>query len=129
LPAPIYVVDHSHAIKLANAAVDDIRRRVQQETLGHRTTHAAAAATRCTVSVESYCVVPNASSHAPGTRDLAAAGDNFPTLIGIVLGDSMGESFRQESRHPGGPDAIALAPGVPVGSHRWSPRADRLVDQ
>jgi transposase len=36
LPAPVYVVDHFHAIKLANAAIDDIRRRVQQETLGHR---------------------------------------------------------------------------------------------
>lgn len=30
------VVDHFHAIKLANTGVDDIRRRVQQETLGHR---------------------------------------------------------------------------------------------
>jgi transposase len=36
LPAPTYVVDHFHAIKLANAAIDDIRRRVQQDTLGHR---------------------------------------------------------------------------------------------
>ena len=30
------VVDHFHAIKLANAAIDDIRRRVQHEQLGHR---------------------------------------------------------------------------------------------
>lgn len=30
------VVDHFHAIRLANAAIDDVRRRVQQETLGHR---------------------------------------------------------------------------------------------
>jgi transposase len=36
LPAPVYVVDHFHAIQLANAAIDDIRRRVQQDTLGHR---------------------------------------------------------------------------------------------
>ncbi|MGH3461762.1 MAG: transposase [Kribbellaceae bacterium] len=36
MPAPVYVVDRFHAIKLANAAIDDIRRRVQQETLGHR---------------------------------------------------------------------------------------------
>jgi transposase len=30
------VVDHFHAIRLANAVVDQIRRRVQQATLGHR---------------------------------------------------------------------------------------------
>jgi transposase len=30
------VVDHFHAIKLANAAVDLVRRRIQQATLGHR---------------------------------------------------------------------------------------------
>ena len=30
------VVDPFHSIKLANAAIDDVRRRVQQETLGHR---------------------------------------------------------------------------------------------
>jgi hypothetical protein len=30
------VVDHFHAIRLANRAVDDVRRRVQHDTLGHR---------------------------------------------------------------------------------------------
>jgi transposase len=30
------VVDHFHAIKLANMVVDQTRRRVQQATLGHR---------------------------------------------------------------------------------------------
>lgn len=30
------VLDHFHAVRLANAAVDDVRRRVQQEVLGHR---------------------------------------------------------------------------------------------
>ncbi len=30
------VVDHFHAVRLGNAAVDDVRRRVQQATLGHR---------------------------------------------------------------------------------------------
>lgn len=30
------VVDHFHAVKLANTAIDDVRRRVQQETTGHR---------------------------------------------------------------------------------------------
>ena len=30
------VVDHFHAIKLANVVVDQVRRRVQQATLGHR---------------------------------------------------------------------------------------------
>lgn len=36
LPNAIRVVDHFHAIKLANTAIDDARRRVQQVTLGHR---------------------------------------------------------------------------------------------
>ena len=36
LPNATLVVDHFHAIKLANAAIDDIRRRVQNETLDHR---------------------------------------------------------------------------------------------
>jgi len=36
LPAPQMVVDHFHAIKLANTAIDDVRRRVQQDTTGHR---------------------------------------------------------------------------------------------
>src|SRR5699024_1850075 len=30
------VLDAFHIVKLAGAAVDDVRRRVQQETLGHR---------------------------------------------------------------------------------------------
>lgn len=30
------VADHWHVIRLANAIVDDVRRRVQQDTLGHR---------------------------------------------------------------------------------------------
>jgi transposase len=30
------VVDHFHAIRLANAVVDQVRRRTQQATLGHR---------------------------------------------------------------------------------------------
>jgi len=36
LPNVTLVVDHWHAIKLANTAIDDIRRRVQQATLGRR---------------------------------------------------------------------------------------------
>ncbi len=36
LPNATLVVDHFHAIRLANAAIDDIRRRVQQGTTGHR---------------------------------------------------------------------------------------------
>jgi transposase len=36
LPNATLVVDHFHAIKLANTAIDDVRRRVQQEQLGHR---------------------------------------------------------------------------------------------
>ncbi len=36
LPNAVRVVDHFHAIKLANAAIDDARRRVQQVRLGHR---------------------------------------------------------------------------------------------
>jgi transposase len=36
LPHAVVTVDHFHAIKLANEAVNDVRRRVQQESLGHR---------------------------------------------------------------------------------------------
>jgi len=36
LPAARLVVDHFHAIRLANQAMDEVRRRVQQSTLGHR---------------------------------------------------------------------------------------------
>lgn len=36
LPNATLVVDHFHGIRLANAAIDDVRRRVQSETLGHR---------------------------------------------------------------------------------------------
>lgn len=36
LPTATLVVDHWHAIKLACTAIDDVRRRVQQATLGHR---------------------------------------------------------------------------------------------
>lgn len=36
LPNAQLVLDHFHVQKLANAAIDDVRRRVQQETLGHR---------------------------------------------------------------------------------------------
>jgi transposase len=36
LPHAELVVDHFHAIRLGNGALDEVRRRVQQETLGHR---------------------------------------------------------------------------------------------
>jgi transposase len=36
LPDAKVVVDHFHVIRLANAALDEVRRRVQQSTLGHR---------------------------------------------------------------------------------------------
>jgi len=36
LPEATLVVDRFHAVKLANAAIDDVRRRVQQEVTGHR---------------------------------------------------------------------------------------------
>jgi transposase len=36
LPRATVTVDVFHAVKLANAMVDDVRRRVQRETLGHR---------------------------------------------------------------------------------------------
>ena len=36
LPNAQRVVDHFHGVKLANTAIDDVRRRVQHETLGHR---------------------------------------------------------------------------------------------
>lgn len=36
LPAARLVVDHFHAVRLANQALDEVRRRVQQATLGHR---------------------------------------------------------------------------------------------
>jgi transposase len=36
LPEATVVLDAFHAVRLAQAAIDDVRRRVQQETLGHR---------------------------------------------------------------------------------------------
>lgn len=36
LPDAIQVADPFHVVRLGNACVDDVRRRVQQETLGHR---------------------------------------------------------------------------------------------
>jgi transposase len=36
LPDARLVVDHFHVIRLANAALDEVRRRTQQITLGHR---------------------------------------------------------------------------------------------
>lgn len=36
LPDSMLVIDHFHAIRLASEAVNDVRRRVQQDTTGHR---------------------------------------------------------------------------------------------
>ena len=36
LPTARLVVDHFHAVRLANQALDEVRRRVQQATFGHR---------------------------------------------------------------------------------------------
>src|SRR5215213_9082349 len=36
LPDATLVIDHFHAIRLASETVNDVRRRVQQDTLGHR---------------------------------------------------------------------------------------------
>jgi transposase len=36
LPAARVVVDHFHVIRLANATLDEVRRRTQNDTLGHR---------------------------------------------------------------------------------------------
>jgi hypothetical protein len=54
------VVDHFHAIRLANAVVDQVRRRVQQATLGHRAT----SRTRCTASAS--CCWPLKSNSPSG---------------------------------------------------------------
>jgi Transposase/Helix-turn-helix domain of transposase family ISL3/zinc-finger of transposase IS204/IS1001/IS1096/IS1165 len=51
------VVDHFHAIRLANTVVDQVRRRMQQATLGI----GAASVTRCTGSA-SCCSLPQSSS-------------------------------------------------------------------
>ena len=36
LPDAVRVLDAFHCVKLANQVVDEVRRRVQQDTLGHR---------------------------------------------------------------------------------------------
>ncbi|MBA3983061.1 MAG: transposase [Acidimicrobiia bacterium] len=36
LPGATLVIDHFHAIRLASECVNDVRRRVQQDSLGHR---------------------------------------------------------------------------------------------
>jgi transposase len=36
LPEATLVVDHFHTVRLANRAIDDCRRRIQNQTLGHR---------------------------------------------------------------------------------------------
>ena len=36
LPEATLVIDHFHAVRLASTAVSDVRRRVRQDTLGHR---------------------------------------------------------------------------------------------
>jgi transposase len=36
LPAAVQVADPLHLVKLANHRLDEVRRRVQNETLGHR---------------------------------------------------------------------------------------------
>jgi hypothetical protein len=41
LPKARLVVDHFHAVRLANQAPDQVRRRVQQATLGHRAARAS----------------------------------------------------------------------------------------
>jgi hypothetical protein len=55
--AVVLCVDHFHAVRLANVVVDQVRRRVQQTTLGHR----AANVIRCT-AFASCCLWPPSSS-------------------------------------------------------------------
>lgn len=59
------VLDAFHVVKLANQAVDDVRRRVQQDTLGHRGRKAT-------------CCTGSATSCAPDTR--TSPSDNKPDL-------------------------------------------------
>ena len=60
LPNATLVLDHFHVQELANAAIDDVRRRVQQETTG------AANTIRCSRSA-SRCSSQPTGSTTPGT--------------------------------------------------------------
>jgi hypothetical protein len=62
----IVVVDHFHAVRLANMVVDQTRRRVQQATLGHR----GRSTTRYTGSASS-CSWPQSSSPSQDKRACA----------------------------------------------------------
>lgn len=65
LPAPRLVIDHFHAIKLANAAIDDVRRRTQNPAPDAGAT-GVANTTRSTGSGGCCCATPNDSPREPG---------------------------------------------------------------
>jgi transposase len=56
------VVDHFHAIRLANTVVDQVRRRTQQATLGHQ----GRKRDRCTTSASCYSPVKSSSPGGDG---------------------------------------------------------------
>ena len=62
----VAVLDAFHVVKLGTAVVDDVRRRVQQDTCGHRE---ADVMTRCTGSATSCAPATTASptANAPGS--------------------------------------------------------------
>jgi transposase len=96
------VVDHFHAIRLANTVVDQVRRRTQQATLGI----GAASATRCTASA-SCCPLPPSSSPA---GDGCGSGLGLPPVTLVARWQPPGRarsccepSMPRSARRPPGP--------------------------
>jgi transposase len=76
LPEARLVVDHFHVIRLANAALDEVRRRTQHATTGHR---AAARMIRSTGSAAVSWPVTNSSAPTPSLGSSRSSMPATPT--------------------------------------------------
>ena len=95
------VVDHFHAVRLANTVVDQVRRRLQQATLAI----AAASVIRCTGSVSLRCQVADAPHRRTAKSPI--------TFRGVVPGSGGGKGRRPR-------DAANPSISARIGRSPWT---------
>ena len=135
LPNAVQVADPFHVIRLANQRLDEVRRRVQNETLGHRgrkddplyrirrlltaaSMRGSATAVKHGCVVSSMLVTPTAKSAQPGTRRKryeASTGSRVPPSLSDTPSSSQTTS-RTNPAHPRSTSWVVPSPAGPPRS-------------
>jgi transposase len=110
LPNATLVVDHFHAIKLANGAIDDVRRRVQQDQFGHRGHKGDPLYRARRVFLTAYERL--SSDRLAWMFEMLAAGDPHGEVGAAILAKNFCVSVRRRRHRPRPPPADHVLPAL-----------------